>query len=241
MMLLAAMTLFSLQGDAIIEQSQPLKGGRGLGTAAYGPTAKEGPFLKKVTEKEVTFHSDLQMPKPSNMTDEEWAKLQKEMKQEDDKRKATTILDEKYQLPDQAGQYVGWFGILRGTTKDEKTGITTLTLEHKYFDGMTDLHQLVVSINGAGDFTAVVGRTKASLAPLSLVRVYGKVTKDKSGLPSVAAEYVRVWDWGLFAFMAYGKDKSNPAWLQSRKPAKDEEYSVHPTPEYYESILGKRP
>src|SRR5437762_13819672 len=61
-----------------VEMSQPLKDGGGLGTAGYEPTAKEAPFLKKVTEKPVAFWSDVKMPKPSNMTDEEWAKFLKE-------------------------------------------------------------------------------------------------------------------------------------------------------------------
>ena len=45
--------------DVTIEMSPPLKGGGGLGTASYSATAKEAPFLKKVTEKSVAFWSDV--------------------------------------------------------------------------------------------------------------------------------------------------------------------------------------
>jgi hypothetical protein len=227
--------------EAVVEPSPPQKGGRGLGTAAYGETAKEKPFSEKVTEKPVTFESDVKLPKPANMTDEEWAKLQKEMKQAEEERKTKTIPDSKYTLPDQAGQYVGWFGIVRKKTTDEKTGGLTLMVEHKYFDEMTDLHQQIVSIYGAGDFSAALGKSKAEIPPLSLVRVYGKVKKDKAGAASVAADYVRVWDWGTFAFMDYGKDKSNPAWVKLRKVAGSDAYAARPTKEYYESLLGARP
>ena len=58
--------------------------------------------------------------------------------------------------------------------------------------------------------------------------------------PTIAAEYLRVWDWGLFAFMHYGKDKSNPKWVALRKVPAEKAYDSKPTPAYYESLLGKR-
>lgn len=248
MMILGALwmlgTLLPLQDggkkETPVEMSQPLKGGGGLGTAAYGATAKEAPFLKKVTEKALLFWSDIKMPKPTNMTDEEWAKFLKEEQKQKEKDKANTIPEDKYQLADQAGQYVGWFGIVRESATDEKSGITTLTIEHKFFDGMVDLHQQIVSIFGAGDFSATLRKGKTVLPALALVRVYGKVAKDKNGAPTIAAEYVRAWDWGLFAFMNYGKDRSNPKWVALRKVAADASYSSRPTPEYYEQLLGKK-
>jgi hypothetical protein len=85
-----------------------------------------------------------------------------------------------------------------------------------------------------------VRKAKTGIPPLALVRVYGKASKDKTGGAVIAAEYVRVWDWGLFAFMDYGKDKSNPKWAALRKVAGDKSYSSRPTPAYYEELLGKR-
>ncbi len=236
--LLSALVLAQDGKGVVVEMSQPRKGGGGLGTAGYESTEKEAPFLKKVTEKKVGFWSDVKMPKPDNMTDEEWAKFLKEGEKQKEKDRANVIPEDKYQLADQAGQYVGWFGIVRAS--EEKSGVTTLTLEHKYFDGLVDLHQQIVSLYGAGDFTATVKKAKAGIPALSLVRVYGKVAKDKNGAPTLAADYVRVWDWGQFAFMDYGKDKSNPKWLELRKAAKDDIYASRPTPAYYEALLGKR-
>jgi hypothetical protein len=236
MMLVVLCALAVLQTP--VEMSQPLKGGGGLGTMAYPATAKETPFLKKVTEKPVAFWSELKMPKPDNMTEEEWAKFQKDQQKQKDKDKDKVIPEEKYRLAEQAGQYVGWFGIVRESS--EKSGVTTLSLEHKFFDGAIDLHQQIVSIHGAGDFTATLKAAKPAIPKLALVRVYGKVAKDKEGAVSIAADYVRVWDWGLFAFMDYGKDQSNPKWIELRKVPKEKAYSSRPSPSYYEELLGKR-
>jgi hypothetical protein len=226
--------------DIVVEMSVPQKAEGNLGTGGYPATAKEGPFLKKVTEKPVAFWSDLKIPRASNMSDEEWAKFQREMQKEKEKEKTTKIAEDKYVLAEQAGQYVGWFGILRESTTDEKAGVTTLLLEHKFFDGLVDLHQQIVSLYGAGDFSVTLRKQKTGVPPLALVRVYGKVAKDKNGAPTIAAEYVRVWNWGLFAFMDYGKDKSNPKWVELRKAGKDKAYSANPTTAYYEELLGKR-
>ena len=228
--------------DVVIEKSEALPGGGGLGTTAYSPTEREGPFLKKVTEKPVEFWSDVKIPKPSDMTDAEWAKFLEQERAEKAKAKAKSerIPQEKYQLIDQVGQVVGWFGILRETSRDDKAGVTSLLLEHKYFDGMIDLHQQIVSLYGAGDFTATLARKETGIPPLALVRVYGKVAKDKNGAPTIAAEHVRFWDWGLFAFMDYGKDKTNPKWQELRKIAGDKAYGSRPTAAYYEERLGKR-
>lgn len=149
-----------------------------------------------------------------------------------------TIPQDTYQLADQAGQYVGWFGILREASWDDKAKVTTLLLEHKYFDGLTDLHQQIVSLYGAGDFTATVAKRETGIPLLSLVRVYGKVVKD--GSPRLAAECVRFWDWGVFAFMDYGKDRTNPKWQKLRSVPGSDAYSSRPTAAYYEERLGKR-
>jgi hypothetical protein len=237
---LAALLLLQDPQGVVIEMSKPQKGGGGLGTAGYGATAKEEPFLDKVTEKRVSFRSAVKLPKPSNMTDEEWEKFQKEGEKQREQEKAKRIPVETYQLADQANEYVGWFGIVRDSSADEKTGVTTLTLEHKYFDGMVDLHQQIVSINGAGDYTATLSKASTALPKLSLVRIYGKVVKGADGKATIAAEYVRVWEWGLFAFMDYGKDKSNPKWVALRKVPGNKSYTSRPSSSYYESLLGAR-
>ena len=59
-------------------------------------------------------------------------------------------IERAYELAKQAGEYVGWFGIVRQKTFDAAANETRLTLEHKYFDGLIDAHMQVVSIYGAG-------------------------------------------------------------------------------------------
>jgi len=223
-----------------IERSEPLQGGGGLGTAGYAETKREAAYSKKITEKPVAFWTDVKLPKPANLSDEEWAKMQKEMEKAREQEKDKTISNDKYELKDQAGRYVGWFGIVRESAWDEKAKTTTLLLEHKYFDGLVDLHQQIVSLYGAGDFRVAVRREKTGIPPLALVRVYGKVSLDKEKRPSVAAEYIRVWDWGLFAFMDYGKDKTDPRWVKLRSVPGDKAYDSSPTAAYYEERLGKR-
>lgn len=247
MMAIAALVLLEVpiftaqdRKEVVIEMSAPQDGGGGLGTGAYGPTDKEGPFQKKITEKPVAFWSNVKMPKPSNLSDEEWAKMQKEDEKQREKEKGKSIPEDKYQLAEQSGQYVGWLGILRESVTDDKTKTTTLRVEHKYFDGLVDLHQMIVSLFGGGDFTATLPKSKTAIPALSLVRIYGKVAKDRDGGVTIKAEYVRVWDWGLFAFMDYGKDRSNPKWVELRKSALDRVYSARPDPMYYEARLGKR-
>ena len=75
---------------------------------------------------------------------------------------------------------------------------------------------------------------------LSLARVYGKVAKQEGNIPQVACDYVRLWDWGLFTFMDYGKDKSNPKWVALRKVKPEDSYSSDPDRDYYEQRLGTR-
>jgi hypothetical protein len=111
----------------------------------------------------------------------------------------------------------------------------------KYFDGLTDLHLQIVSMSGAGDFTVKIPGTGHKLKALSLVRVYGKVSAEREGMPEVSADFVRSWDWKLFAFMPYGKDRSNPKWVKLRKIEDElDVYDSNPTNAYYEKLLGKR-
>jgi hypothetical protein len=136
---------------------------------------------------------------------------------------------------------IAWFGIIREIMEDKDSDSTRLLVEMKYFDGLTDLHQQIVSINGAGDFAVKIPGTGHKLKPLSLVRVYGKVASEKDGVPEVAADFLRSWDWKLFAFMPYGKDHGNPKWVKLRQIPEDDVYDANPREAYYEALLGKRP
>jgi hypothetical protein len=158
-----------------------------------------------------------------------------------DGEQATARLGEHaYTLSDKVGKSVGWFGIVRSVSEDREKKVTHVKAEMKHFDGMTDLHLQVVSITGAGDFAAVIPGVDHDIQLLSLVRVYGKVAGESDHLPQVDAEYVRVWRWGLFTFMEYGDDKSNPEWKKLRQRSGTKVYSSRPDKEYYESLLGKR-
>ena len=139
------------------------------------------------------------------------------------------------------GKYVGWFGIVREITRLSPAGPTRLLIEHKYFDGLTDSHLQVVSYYGAGDFIALLYGDGFEIPLFDLVRVYGTVEMGTDGLPEVRADYIRVWDWGRFTFMTYGKDKSNPRWVKLRRVPGPDAYSSRPTRRFYENRLGPRP
>lgn len=220
----------------IIEISKPMRGGRGLGTMAYRPTEQEAQYVNKITEKGINLETEETMKKLPGMSDEMWEKLLEGYKKESKGK----IPIKEYKLIDQAGEYVGWFGIVREVSHDNKSKHTRMLIEHKYFDGLTDLHLQVVSIYGAGDFAVQFSNKVENVLPLSLVRVFGKVSKGKDNIPEIAPEYVRVWDWGLFTFMDYSIDKSNPKWVKLRTVSGERVYSSRPTKKYYEDRLGKR-
>lgn len=222
----------------VIRHSAPMPGDGGLGTKAYTPLEDEAPFIRRVTEKSVDFWAHVKMPKASNVSDEEWRKILKE----ESARKKNFIPVDAYELSKQSGEYVGWFGIVRSLDYDADADQTRLRVEHKYFDGLTDLHLQVVSLYGAGDFHVLApGKVTSEQVPaLSLVRVYGPVSIDETGLPAVAAQYIRVWDWGLFTFMDYGKDKSAPEWVQLRNVQGGDVYSSRVNQQFYEDRLGPR-
>jgi hypothetical protein len=135
---------------------------------------------------------------------------------------------------------VAWFGIVRDVQEDKAKNETRIRVEMKYFDGLTDTHLQIVSLYGAGDFEAVIPGTSHAINKLSLVRVYGKVVGELSGIPLVSTQFVRVWDWGLFAFMDYGQDNSDPRWVKLRKVDKLHAYSSSPDKRYYEERIGSR-
>lgn len=152
---------------------------------------------------------------------------------------ATGGLAGDYDLAKKNGVFVGWFGVVR-EVKEEK-GQTTVLVEHKYFDGMTDTHILALSFNGSGDFTAVVPGVGHALEPLTLVKVYGVATVPKGHAPLVKADFVRNWHWGTFTFlMAAGTQRGSEQWRKKNTVELEAIYEPYPDDQYYEQRLGKR-
>lgn len=133
------------------------------------------------------------------------------------------------------GKLVAWFGIVREVS--DKAG-APLLIEHKYYDGLNDAHMQLASLHGAGDFKLEATDPKSEIKRLSLIRVIGKVTGEMDGVPTVKAEYIRVWNLGDYAFMAYGADASNERWKKLRQEGASD-YSSEPDAAYYEKLLGK--
>ena len=146
----------------------------------------------------------------------------------------------KYSIHRKTGTKVAWFGIVRGITPPaEKDGDTTLLIEHKYFDGMTDCHIMLVQWTGGGDFTARLKMDAAAIPALSLVRVYGTVTGEKLSVPEVRVDYIRVWPWRTFNFMDLtGNDHTNPRWKKFAKVSGMDVYTPYPKDDYYFTLLG---
>lgn len=143
-----------------------------------------------------------------------------------------------YDLSAKSGVYVGWFGIVRAV-KEEK-GSTTLTVEHKGFDGLTDAHILAIDFNGGGDFVVRVPGVGHKIEKLTLVKVYG-TAKVANGAAELEAEFVRNWHWGTFTFiMAAGRQHGSERWRKLNTVALDEIYDPYPNDTYYEARLGKR-
>jgi hypothetical protein len=146
-----------------------------------------------------------------------------------------------YDIHKKKGKYVSWYGIVRGISRsqpgEEKF---TLLLEHKYFDGMTDCHIMMVSQSGSGDFQAKLEGNRESFPTLALARVYGTVVEEKDKVPQIAAEYVRVWPWFTFTLTDLGsEDRTNPRWLKYCKRCKGGRiYNPYPDDKYYREVLG---
>jgi len=159
---------------------------------------------------------------------------------------ATGTLFSDYDIAKKDKTYVGWFGVVREIKEDKEQDQTVLLVEHKYFDGLTDIHILAVSFNGSGDFQAVVPGVGHKLRPLALVKVYGKVYGTVAGpagesLPQVKAQFVRHWDWGTFTFlMASGTQRGSEKWRKANRVDLDDIYDPYPDDGYYEQRLGKR-
>jgi hypothetical protein len=158
-----------------------------------------------------------------------------------DNEKTNGGLSEKYSIHGKTGTHVAWFGVVRGMTPPaEKGGAVTLLVQHKYFDGLTDCHIMLVQWTGGGDFTARLTVDPQTIPALSLVRAYGTVTGEKAGMPEVQVDYIRVWPWMTFTFMDLsGNDHSNPRWSQYTSAAGAAHvYAPYPNENYYLGLLG---
>ena len=155
---------------------------------------------------------------------------------------ATGGLAGDYDITNKDKVFVGWFGIVREIKEDKQKGETELLLEHKYFDGLTDVHILALSFNGSGDFKATLPGVGYKLQSLALVKVYGTVVgSGNKALPVVKAEFVRHWDWGTYTFlMATGTQRGSDKWRKLNKVDLDDIYEPYPDNAYYEKRLGKR-
>jgi len=171
--------------------------------------------------------------KPTDKEDPFFRKLQQ-------KERTTGSFLESYTIHGKEKKYVSWFGIVRGVVDTQKDGTYTLLLEHKYFDGMTDCHIMLVSKSGSGDFHATLNPGGEVIPPLALLRIYGTVVEEANGLPHLAAEYARVWPWLTFTFTDLGaEDRGNPQWKKFCRLCKGGKvYKPYSDKNYYRDVLG---
>jgi len=154
---------------------------------------------------------------------------------------ATGGLAGEYDISSKDGTYVGWFGIVREIHDDPENKQSELLVEHKYFDGLTDLHIQALSFNGSGDFKVVVQGLDHEIKPLTLVKVYGKAKVMKETI-SIDAEFIRNWHWGTFTFLAaFGTQQGSEKWRKLNKVPLDDIYDPFPDDDYYEQRLGPKP
>jgi hypothetical protein len=146
----------------------------------------------------------------------------------------------RYDIHKKKGTYISWYGIVRGITRPAAgDDHWQLLLEHKYFDGMTDCHIMLVSMSGSGDFRATLRGQTLPIPPLALVRVYGHVVRGEEGTPVIDADFIRVWPWMTFTLTDLGgEDKSNPRWRSACKICSGRIYKPYPTEQYYRDVLG---
>ena len=147
-----------------------------------------------------------------------------------------------YELSKRDGVEVSWFGIVREIEEDAESKTTRLLVEHKYFDGLTDLHMQVVSFNGSGDFEATLQGVELGIRELALVRVYGTAKVDATGVSIPKVAFLRHWDWGSFAFIgAFGIQRGSEDWRKLLRVDLKKIYSSNPDESYYVERLGPRP
>jgi hypothetical protein len=151
--------------------------------------------------------------------------------------RSTGSIIEDYDIHKKDG-YVSWYGIVRGISK-VKNDSWSLLLEHKFFDGMTDCHIMLVDIAGSGDFRVDIEAADLTIPALALVRVYGTIKGQEAGTPILAAEYVRVWPWMTFTFSnLMDEDRTNPRWKEVRSIKGRRVYNPWPDEGYYRAVLG---
>jgi len=155
------------------------------------------------------------------------------------KERATGSFMESYDIRKKNGLFVSWYGIVRGISRMPDSDSWELLLEHKYFDGLTDCHIMMVSMSGSGDFRARVQARDVPVHALVLVRVYGKV-RDESGSPLIEAEFLRVWPWMTFTFTDLGaEDRTNRRWKKDCRICEGNRvYRPYPDEGYYRDALG---
>jgi hypothetical protein len=181
------------------------------------PTGSLGTCAYKPTDKESSFYKRL-----------------------DPSETVTGSFMKSYSIHKKQGKYVSWFGVVRGIVDAKRDGGMTLLVEHKFFDGLTDCHIMMVSQPGGGDFHATLGPIAESIPLLSLVRVYGKVTDEKNGVARLGVEYARVWPWLTFTFTDMGPgNEGNPQWAKYCVLCKTGNvYRPYPDKTYYLQVLG---
>lgn len=179
-------------------------------TAVYAPTEYEKQFYDKLTnEAQRTVNSKPGEPLHSDFT-----------------------------LRGHGGQFVSWFGIVREVAHEASKSSGSLLIENKYFQASKDEPPQTVSINGGGNFRAILTSFTEGL-PLSLVRVYGTVVREDNGVPVVQARYIRVWRWGEFDFDDYGADNGDPRWKKNRSLQPNESIQqAQLSADYYLRRLG---
>ena len=209
-----------LYGGKLIEvekqKTLPHKKPKFLGTSGYAPSKVEKPHLEAL--------------EPAD--------------------RVTGDLFTEFNIKGRVGQQVSWFGIVRKDRfvhagKAPEDRYHELTVEHKFFDGLTDTHQQIVSFGGCGDFKAILpfAEKKLPFKTLTLVRFYGEVTSEKNDIPTLKVKFARVWPWNNFAFMDLiskkNPDRTNKAWRKGLD-IPEKIYASAPDSRYYERLLGKR-
>lgn len=151
--------------------------------------------------------------------------------------RTTGSMLEDYDIQQKAG-YVSWYGIVRGISR-VKDGHWRLLLEHKFFDGMTDCHIMLVDISGSGDFYADVEAGDLAVSALALVRVYGTIKGQVEGVPRLSTDFIRVWPWLTFTFSHFAaKDRTNSRWKDVCSIRHRDIYTPWPNEDYYRAVLG---
>jgi hypothetical protein len=156
------------------------------------------------------------------------------------RERVTGSFMESYDIHKKNAEFVSWYGVVRGITRAPNSDSWELLLEHKYFDGMTDCHIMLVSMSGGGDFAARIQDADVPVPALALVRIYGKVTRRENASPLIEAQFVRVWPWLTFTFTDLGpEDKSNPRWKKDcHLCGGGRVYKPYPDRQYYRETLG---